>query len=247
MITKMQVIKRSRLKFSLFLLSLALLVAVIAVSSSGGTSAAKRQVGILREPDAAPRTYALLASIPQHGSVLGYRNAPVTLQFFGDLQCKESRQVMLGALPFLIRRFVKAGELQIRFRSTETDTAFAGGWFEFREQQSAALAAGAQDKLWNFIDVFYREQGVEYTAYVNEAFLDQIAKQAGLEGERWEYDWVPGRWVPQLDADDALAKAKKLDSTPSFLIGLTGGVARPLRHFGLDEPQVFEEAIRGLV
>lgn len=244
----MQVIKENLWKWVLLLLSLALLTALVAVAASGGSSAADRQSEIPSEPNAAKRTYALLAGIPQHGSVLGYRSAPVTLQFFGDLQCKESRQVMLGALPFLIRRFVRAGKLQIRFRSRETDTEKAGGWFEFREQQTAALAAGMQDKLWNFIDVFYRDQGPEFTGYVNEAFLDQIAGQAGLDMERWEEARQPPEgWVAQIEADEALAKAKRLDSTPSFLIGPTGGVARPLRHFGLEEPGVFEEAVRGLV
>jgi protein-disulfide isomerase len=242
----MQVVKENKLKCLSLLLSLALLIAVIVVAASSGSSTAKRQIS--REPDATRRTYALLAGIPQHGSVLGYRKAPVTLQFFGDLQCKESRQVMLGALPFLIRRWVRAGKLQIRFRSRETDTKGAGGWFEFREQQVAALAAGMQDKLWHFIDVFYRDQGPEYTGYVDEAFLDQIAEQAGLDMERWEEDREPPEdWVPQIEVGEALAKAKGLRSTPSFLIGPTGGVARPLRHFGLDEPGVFEEAVRGLL
>jgi protein-disulfide isomerase len=244
----MQIVRENKLKCLFLSLSLALLFVVVALAASGGNSGAKRQVVIPQELNAAPLTYALLFGIPQHGSVLGYRSAPVTLQFFGDLQCKESRQVMLGALPFLIRRWVRAGKLQIRFRSTETDTKKAGGWFEFREQQVAALAAGRQGKLWNFIDVFYREQGPEFTGYVDQAFLDRIAEQAGLDMERWEEARLPPEdWVPELEAEEVLAKVKGLRSTPSFLIGPTGGKARVLRHFGLQEPGVFEEAIRRLV
>jgi protein-disulfide isomerase len=241
----MQVIKRNKLKCLFLLLTLALLIAVL---TSGGGSAAKRQLAIPGQPGAARRTHVLLAGIPQHGSVLGYRSAPVTLQFFGDLQCKESRQVMLGALPFLIRRFVRSGKLQIRFRSLETDTKAAGGSQEFFEQQTAALTAGEQGKLWNFVDVFYRDQGPEFTGYVNGAFLAKIARQAGLDLLVWQTAReLPEDWVPQLKADEELAHAKRLDSTPSFLIGPTGGVARPIRHFGLDEPGVFEEAVRGLL
>ncbi|HEX7246071.1 MAG TPA: thioredoxin domain-containing protein [Solirubrobacterales bacterium] len=205
-------------------------------------------MAITPQPGAARRTHVLLGGIPQHGSVLGSPKAPVTLQFFGDLQCKESRQVMLGALPFLIRRFVRDGELQIRYRSRETDTQKAGGWPEFVEQQAAALAAGEQGKLWDFIDVFYRDQGPEFTGYVDEAFLDQIARGAGLHREEWKASrTVPQGWVPQLRADAELASAKRLDSTPSFLIGPTGGEARPLLHFGLQEPKVFEEAVVALL
>jgi hypothetical protein len=171
----------------------------------------------------------------------------VTLQFFGDLHCKESRQVMLGALPFLIRRFVRGGELKIRFRSRETDTKTAGGWFEFREQQSAALAAGRQGRLWNYVDLFYRQQGPEHATYVSKAFLDKLAEQAQLEMGRWEEDWVPSEWVAHLRTDEALATAKGLRSTPSFLIGPTDGPARPLLHFELQEPGVFEEAIKDVL
>lgn len=241
----MQVVSKNKLKCLLLLFSLALLIAAIAILPRGGGSASERHLVIPREPGAAARAYALLVGIPQHGSVLGYPKAPVTLQFFGDLQCKESRQVMLGPLPFLIRRFVKTGKLKIRFRSTETDTK---NWLEFRNQQVAALAAGRQGKLWNFIDVFYREQQPEFTHYVDDAFLEGIAGEAALDMRRWEEAREPpGDWEPWLEADEALGKATGMRSTPSFLIGPTGGVARPLRHFGLDEPEVFEEAVRELL
>jgi protein-disulfide isomerase len=248
MITKMQVVRENKLRCLLLLLSLALLLALVAIAASGGGSTAKRQLAIPREPDAGRRAYTLLAGIPQHGSVLGYRKAPVTLQFFGDLQCLQSRQVMLGALPLLIRRFVRAGELQIRFRSKETDTKAAGGWYEFREQQTAAMAAGKQGKLWNFINVFYREQGPEFTEYVDDAFLNRIAVDAALDLQRWSQDRVPLReaGLELIEADEAMAAAKGIRSTPSFLIGPTGGEARVLRHFSAEEPRVFEEAIRGL-
>lgn len=243
----MQVVREDKLKCLFLLLALALLIGVVTIAVSGGSSAAKHQLVIPREPNAARRTFALLSGIPQRGSVLGYRKAPVTLQFFGDLQCKMSRQVMLGALPFLIRHWVRAGKLQIRFRSTETDTKNAGGWFEFRELHAAALAAGRQGKLWNFIDVFYREQSPETIGHFDEVLLDRIATQAGLEMPRWEEDRDPKIWFDLINADESLARRKEVGNTPSFLIGPTGGSMHLLRHFALEEPGVFDEAIRGVL
>lgn len=213
-----------------------------------GSAKQQRQVAPAAPPPVS-RTFALFAGIPQHGAVLGYRKAPVTLQFFGDLQCVDSRRVMLGALPFLIRHWVRAGKLQIRFRAVETDTRAAGGWYEFREQQTAALAAGRQGKFWNFIDVFYREQGPEATGYVNKAFLSRIATEAGLDLQRWSDDIPPfqNTWVRRSEVDKSLLFAKGFDTTPSFLIGRTGGPALGLRHFSLEEPEVFDEAIRELL
>jgi protein-disulfide isomerase len=245
----MQVVRKNKLKCFVLLLSLALFISVVAIAIGGGSSRAQRQLTVPPEPNAAARTYALLSGIPQHGAILGFRSAPVTLQFFGDLQCASSRRVMLGALPFLIRHWVRGGKLQIRFRSTETDTSGAGGWYEFKEQQTAAMAAGMQGKLWNFIDVFYREQGPEYSSYVDDAFLSQIAVDAGLDAQRWSRDRVPAReaGLRVIEADEALAAASHLESTPSFIIGRTGGPARQLRHFSLQESKVFDEAIRSLL
>lgn len=233
--------------FAVCLLILVAGAAAIAAVTMRGASDSSRRPVVPVQPNAARRTYALLLGISQHGSVLGARDAPVTLQFFGDLQCKDSRQVMLGALPFLIRHWVRDGELRIRFRSTETDTHNAGGYPEFLEQQAAALAAGKQDKLWNFIDAFYREQGPEFTGYVDEAFLDHVAATAGIEMARWEEDWEPDDWVKQLKRDEQVARLTGVNTTPEFLIGPTGGDPRLLRHIALESPQVFDEAIEELL
>jgi hypothetical protein len=170
----------------------------------------------------------------------------VTLQFFGDLQCVDSRRVMLGALPFLIRHWVRGVELRIVYRSTETDTQEGP---EFRGQQIAAMAAGEQGKMWSYIDLFYREQRPEFTNYADDEFLEGIAEQAGVELRSWGEERESDVWPRQIDTNEALAWSKKLPgrSTPSFLIGPTGGEARPVRHFSLEEPQVFDEAIRGLL
>jgi protein-disulfide isomerase len=241
----MQVVRKYKLTCLFLLIAFSLLAALVVVGLAGGRDSSKRHwVVPAGEPSAVRRTYALLASIPQHGTSLGDPHAPVTLQFFGDLQCSESRQIMLSVMPELIRRWVRPGRVRVVYRSTETDTKGAGGRPEFIDQQGAALAAGRQDRLWNFIDVFYREQGPEFTGYVDEKFLHLIAVQAGLDLEGWEEArGATLKWVTSLEADEARAKQSRVNSTPSFLIGPTDGPARVLRHFGLEEAGVFEEAI----
>jgi protein-disulfide isomerase len=245
----MQLILKNKLKCLFLVLFAMVLIAAVAAAEGGGDS---RQAGgprivIPAPPNAAQRTYALLFGIPQHGSVLGYEDAPVTLQFFGDLQCRESRQVMLGALPLLIRSWVRAGKLRIRFRSLETDTKKAGGYPEFLAQQGAALAAARQDKLWNFVDAFYRAQGPEFVGYVNEAFLNRIATTAGVANSSWEEEREPADWVQPLGRERRFAIEMHVPTTPAFLIGSTGGKSRLLRHFGLDDPEVFDAAIEELL
>jgi hypothetical protein len=229
-------------------LALAVPVAVFAVivATSGGPSIAESKSFSSAEESAIRRTENLLTGIPQHGAALGDPKAPVTLQFFGDLQCSDSRQVMLGALPFLIRHWVRGGELRIVYRSTKTDTPSSS---EFFHQHIAALAAAPQGMAWTFIDLFYREQQPEFTNYADDDFLEGIAEQAGVDLWEWAEERESTGWAKRINADELLAWHKELPgrSTPSFLIGPTGGEARPLRHISLYEPKIFDEAIRGLL
>lgn len=242
----MQVVRNNKLKCLFLLLAFCLLAGVVLAALAGGDDHHKaHRVLTPRVPDAPRRTYTLLAGIPQKGRTLGDPHAPVTIVFFGDLQCRESRQVMLGALPAVIRRWVKPGKVRLVYTSTETDTKAAGGWPEFREQQGAALAAGRQDKLWNFIDDFYREQGPEGIGYATNRFLHLIAVQAGLDIGRWQHAREPiWRWEHDLKAGEQVAAGTSVISTPSFLVGQTGGTLHVLRHFALEEAAPFDEAIR---
>jgi protein-disulfide isomerase len=229
-------------------LALALPVAVIAVivATSGGPSTAESKSFSSSQERAIKRTETLLAGIPQRGAALGNPHAPVTLQLFGDLQCAEVRQVMLGAFPILIRHWVRDGTLRIVYRSLQSDTHDGP---EFREQQIAALAAGQQGKMWTFIDLFYREQQPVFTNYADDAFLEGIAEQAGVELRSWSEEREAEGWTRRIDADESLASSKgfTLGLTPWVLIGRTGGEAHPLRHFAYEDPKVFDEAIRGLL
>lgn len=241
----MQALREDKLSYLPLLAALAAVGFIVFVLVSdfpptGKATASSRESTPLPQSPDTKRTEALLAGVPQHGAALGDPEAPVTLQFFGDLQCMDSRRVMLGALPFLIRHWVRDGKLRIVYRSAETDTH---GLPEFRRQQIAALAAGPQAKMWTFIDLFYREQRPEFTHYADDDFLEGIAEQAGVDLEAWANERDAEGWASDIEFDETLAEKRDMGSTPSFLIGPTGGRAHVLRHFSFEEPSVFDEAI----
>jgi protein-disulfide isomerase len=163
---------------------------------------------------------ALLAGIPQHGSVLGDQAAPVTLQWFGDLQCPFCKEFALGALPAIIKRWVRSGQLRLVYRSMQTATHQAT---VFKTQQVAALAAGRQQRMWNFLETFYREEGAEDSNYVTESYLQGIAGQIpGLKLAQWMSDRGRPVMAAQLAADRRAVEAAGLRGTPAFLLGRTG-------------------------
>ncbi len=183
----------------------------------------------------------LLAGIPQSGNALGSPTAPVTLQYFGDLECPICREFTLGQLPSIIKRWVRPGKLRIEYLSFETATHEPE---VFKEQQVAALAAGTQDKMWNYLDLFYREQRAEGTDYVNEEYLRGLAQQIpGLKLAAWSKARSDPALKEEVNRDAELAAVDNMTGTPSFEIGHTGGATNRVGSSPVGEPGSFEEAI----
>lgn len=164
---------------------------------------------------------ALFAGIPQEGATLGKRTAPATMEVFIDLEDPTSRWWFREDLPAIIDAYVRTGALKLRYHAFKRNTYWPA---VFVEQQTAALAAGAQDKLWNYIGTFFYEQGRELTRYVTESYLESIARQTpGLNLPRWHTDRHSGRSEEQTTTEDQVARTIGLHVTPAFRIGKTNG------------------------
>jgi protein-disulfide isomerase len=224
----------------------------VVLTPTSGDSAAARAA---RDRRVHREVRTLLAGIPQNANTLGQPRAPITLQVFGDLECASARLWMLSVLPTVIQRFVRTGAMRIQYRSMKTDTINPR---TFVNQQTAALAAGQQHRMWNYIETFYLEQGTEYTPYATEQYLDGIASQIpGLNLTQWHNDRTNQR-AEQVVADDQTAKALEFRDTPAFQIGRTGRtmvrfkqpkekVPRGQIYFGsLISPQTIQHAINQL-
>src|SRR6202035_5465832 len=187
----------------------------IALSSGSGARASAASGGNLR---GAAGSSALFAGIPQHATTLGRADAPVRLVEFADLQCPYCDEYAVQALPTLVRDYVRTGNVQMRFENLSFigPNSVAAG--------RVAAATARQDRLWNFVDLMYLNQGEENTGYVTASYLRQLL------------DAVPGLNVAAAlsasqspSADAALTQANAyaagvgVAATPSFLIGRTGG------------------------
>jgi protein-disulfide isomerase len=186
-----------------------------------------------------------VGGIPQNGITLGNPNAPVTLQYFADLECPVCKSFTLGALPSIIQNWVRTGKLKIEFRNMDTATREPE---VFRSQQIAALAAGKQNKLWQFTELFYHEQQEEGSGYVTEQFLQNMAQQVpGLNLAQWTAARNDPTLASQITSDAQLVSASGFTGTPSFLIGKTGGPAQKFEAASLTDPSSFNAAIEKLL
>lgn len=191
-------------------------VVVAMIATSGGGSSATPASG--HGTKVAREISALLAGIPQSGNTLGSPTAPVTLQYFVDLQCSTARAFTLVALPPIIRKWVRSGKLRIEYRSLRTVSEPE----VFGTQQVAALAAGRQNKLWYYLEYFYHEQGRERSGYVTEGYLGALARQVpGLNLKLWGDYRHDSQLAAQVGEDEQAAHTAHLHSTPSFMVGPT--------------------------
>lgn len=154
-----------------------------------------------------------LQGIPQSGLVLGNPSAKVTLYEYGDLQCPVCKAFSEGVVPEVIDSKVRSGEAKIEFRN-----------FTIISQESipagaAALAAGEQGHGWNYLELFYRNQGEEASGYVTDAFMTEIARGAGVPDiAKWNKDRESKQTVEEVEKTTAEAQKLGFTGTPSFAV-----------------------------
>jgi protein-disulfide isomerase len=165
----------------------------------------------------------LFAGIPQRETSLGDPRARATMVEFADLQCPFCRDFTLDVLPELIDRYVRSGDVRLDLQLI----AIIGE--DSAEAARVAAAAALQDRMWQFTDLFYRNQGTEESGYVTEDFLREIAEATpGLDADAALADADSPQAQRILARADTEASRFGVESTPSFLLGASGSVPEPL-------------------
>jgi protein-disulfide isomerase len=209
-------------------LALALVLVLIVVNAGGGDGGDTKIEGTAD-------VNRLLSGIPQQGMVLGDPKAPVSLVEFGDLQCPVCAGYAEEILPPIIENQVKNAEVKIDFRNL----VIIGE--ESTPAGAAALAAGEQGGGWNYLELFYRNQGEERSGYVTDEFMEAVAKAAGVRNLA---KWSQERKTLISEVEETTAEAGKLgyDATPSFAV--EGPGSKGLELLGTPESTgALEEAI----
>jgi protein-disulfide isomerase len=238
-------VRRRRLRTLLAVLAAAAVVVVAAIVISGGSDdsaktrpgAAQKAAGVIPGQKEAGE---MLAGIPQKGIYLGKPSAPVQLIEFADLQCPVCREYSLQTLPQLVQDYVRTGKVRMELRTL----SFLGP----DSVTAAREAAGAarQDKLWNFADVFYYNQGEENSDYVTPSFLARINKAVGVDAAESASFSASDASKEPLAAANTLANRHGVDATPTILVGKRGGELTAV-DAGPTDVGAFKSAIDGVL
>jgi protein-disulfide isomerase len=156
-----------------------------------------------------------LAGIPQKGMVLGDPSARTTVLEFGDLQCPVCKGYAEEVLPQVIETRVRKGETKLEFRN------FTIIGPQSKPAGAAAIAAGEQGRGWNYVELFYRNQGTEDSGYADDEFLTAIARAAGIPNlAKWNRARKSKAVIARVEATSTEAEDLGFTGTPSF--GLEG-------------------------
>src|SRR5438477_12533324 len=143
-------------------------------------------------------------------NALGPANAPVTIEFFSDLQCPQCARYE-PIVKSLKTEFGDKVRMVLRHfpLNTHEHAVLAG---------CAAEAAANQGKFWQMAEALYKTQWMWASAPAPlTIFIDQ-AKNLGLDLDQFQKDLDGTECRERIDADGAYGLARGVKTAPSVLI-----------------------------
>ncbi len=161
----------------------------------------------------------LLGGVRQDGRRLGNPDAPVTVTVFNDLQCAPCASYEIGTVDSLIAQYARGDSVNFEFRHLSfggAETTLAAG---------AAVAAADQDREWQYIDLFFRNQPQIRTSRVTDPFLEEIANALPeFEKDQWQQNLGIQATDATVAEDAQLADSLHLPfNAPSVVVTGPGG------------------------
>ena len=215
-------------------LPLILTVAVAAVVFSGGNERPglaeqerpPQPIEEERRPSGGGREGAPHNSAGLGHPALGSAEAPVLMVEYGDFQCPYCGKFAREVEPKLVEKYVEDGTLRMEWR----DFPYLGQ--ESVEAAIAARAAQEQGRFWEYHGLLYENQ----LAGFSRDRLLELAREAGLDVEKFESDLASGTYEAAVARDFKEGQQLGVAGTPTFIIN--GEVLAGLQPVG-----VFEDAI----
>jgi predicted DsbA family dithiol-disulfide isomerase len=99
-----------------------------------------------------------------------------------------------------------------------------------------AHAAALQDRMWNYTERFFRNQGPENSGYATNEFLERLARQTpGLDVEQLSQDFADEEAEALTRQAERMARQLGVEGTPSFYLVQDGERPVPIEIEELDE------------
>lgn len=160
----------------------------------------------------------IFGGVPQEGGFLGSSDAETTVTVFNDLQCKPCADFEIDAIDPIVEERVRDGDVRFEFRNfslAPNDTTLAA---------IAAEAAGQQDRQWQYLDTFFRNQSIAQGKEIDEQLLREVAEAVPvLDVDAWESDYESPASAGLVRDDAVLAAELELPAQPAVIVEGLGG------------------------
>jgi protein-disulfide isomerase len=163
----------------------------------------------------------LLGGIHQQGAELGDDDAEVEISVFTDLQCTTCADYQVGTIDPLIEQLARTGRARFELRH------YSLGSQATTLAAQAAVAAGEQDRQWQYADLLMRNLDVAGAQVDDEFLLDVADSLAEFDVEAWEEARGSDEVAAVLDADENEGAELGLQvDGPSVLVAGPGGTRK---------------------
>jgi protein-disulfide isomerase len=157
-----------------------------------------------------------LPPVQSAGYTIGNAKAPLEVTEFGDFECPACGNFSTITEPDVRKHYVNTGKVLWRF----VDFPLSGHRNTWPASRAAACA-DEQGKFWEFHDALYQTQDQwngEATGNPDK-FMKQLGKQLGLNTAQFDQCVDSKKMQAKIQAHWALANARKVNQTPTFVIG----------------------------
>jgi protein-disulfide isomerase len=159
----------------------------------------------------------IFGGIEQEGAYIGPSDAATTITVFNDIQCSDCADYEIDTIDPLVEDYARTGEARLEFRHfslAPNDTTLAA---------IASEAAGMQDRQWQYLDTFVRNQDLG-GGTVNDQVLREVAEAVPeLDVDQWVDDNAAPA-SEELVRDDAMVASQlKLTAEPAVVVSGPAG------------------------
>lgn len=182
---------------------------LIAVSVLGNSSKAPSATAPLHSVGEISNVFD---GIPQHGITLGNPKAKVTVIEFADLQCPYCARFGTDELPSFVAKYVRTGRAKVEFRGLD----FVGPGSVRGLETTYAVAQ--QNKLWQFVELLYANQGSENSGWLSDDLMRRVAMTIGADMDAAIAARSSQAVRSMIDASAKLASTGGVNSTPTLFV-----------------------------
>jgi protein-disulfide isomerase len=191
---------------------IALVSAIVSIAVGNGGPGHPAPIGGVND------VQRIFGGIRQDGAYLGSPDAAVTITVFNDIQCAPCADYEIDTIDPLVEEYARGDDVRLEFRH------FSLGPKDTTLAAIAAEAAGVQDRQWQYLDTFVRNEDQFAGRPVDEQTLHDVAEAVPqLDVDEWSDDYHDPASEARVADDAEVATDLRLPAEPAVVVSGPAG------------------------